>query len=431
MATKKKKKLKIKKGRLITFLFCLILIVAVLCLGWKYIKGKIDVLPPDPINQEEKKDPESIKKDPIEITISCCGDIMMHDGQLAYAKESDGTYDCSKQFKYVKDIMASADLTLANLEFSLPGKEPYAGYPAFKVPDSILDAVLEMGVDVGLMSNNHMLDSGYDVLMRGVDTVRSKGIVVSGAQHPDENRYQIVDVKGLKVGIISYTYESGRKDGKRAVQSHVLNDKMALSINSFTQDTTELLDKDLEDIRAQIDFARADGANIIAVYMHWGTEYKKYADKNQQYIADKLVAFGADVVFGSHPHVPEEIEIKKLGDKEVPVFMSLGNFISNQRFESLASTYGDTVAKHTEIGMIGNVTFSFDPNTGKLSLKDTSYTPLWVDRTGKVGSYTYDLIPLVEGFENNPALVKSGHVDRAKEALEYLKTLTGEELIKQ
>ena len=47
-----------------------------------------------------------------------------------------------------------------------------------------------------------------------------------------------------------------------------------------------------------------------------------------------LLEYGCDAVIGSHPHVVQEMEIRPVkgsvkGEKQVPVFYSLGNFVSS------------------------------------------------------------------------------------------------------
>ena len=68
--------------------------------------------------------------------------------------------------------------------------------------------------------------------------------------------------------------------------------------------------------------------DIVAVYTHWGTEYNENFTKTQQDQAHQLIDAGADVIFGSHPHVVEPIEEYK----GKIIFYSLGNFVFDQLF---------------------------------------------------------------------------------------------------
>ena len=69
-------------------------------------------------------------------------------------------------------------------------------------------------------------------------------------------------------------------------------------------------------------------ANVVVVSIHWGSELMDWPTEQQRRQAGWLVAHGADLIFGSHPHViqtPECIAGK-------PVFFSLGNHVFDQKY---------------------------------------------------------------------------------------------------
>ena len=65
---------------------------------------------------------------------------MQHEAQIKSAKRSDGSFDYSKCFSYVKQYIRAADIAVGNLEVTLGGT-PYRGYPAFSAPDEYLYAI--------------------------------------------------------------------------------------------------------------------------------------------------------------------------------------------------------------------------------------------------------------------------------------------------
>ncbi len=67
---------------------------------------------------------------------------------------------------------------------------------------------------------------------------------------------------------------------------------------------------------------------FIEVNIHWGTEYETHSNATQQALAHDLIDAGADVIFGHHPHVTQEMEIYR----GKHIFYSLGNFIFDQYF---------------------------------------------------------------------------------------------------
>jgi hypothetical protein len=83
------------------------------------------------------------------------------------------------------------------------------------------------------------------------------------------------------------------------------------------------------------------------VYVHWGNEYEVTHSKQQRRYAEQLVAAGADLILGHHPHVVQGVEM--IGS--VPVFYSLGNYIFDQYFSDEVKT-----------GLLLELTFSeFEP----------------------------------------------------------------------
>ena len=71
------------------------------------------------------------------------GDVMQHGPQIRSAYNAKTKlYEYNSCYKYLKDEMSDADVTVANLEFPLGGK-PYIGYPMFSAPDEAALALIE------------------------------------------------------------------------------------------------------------------------------------------------------------------------------------------------------------------------------------------------------------------------------------------------
>jgi len=123
------------------------------------------------------------------------------------------------------------------------------------------------------------------------------------------------------------------------------------------------------------------------------------------------------MIFGSHPHVLQEavyLTNEETG-RDVPVFYSLGNFISNQRYETL--NHFTPNARHTEIGAIAQVRVAFDMNEREIKEIEKSAIPTWVERQRSGGNWVYTIIPLDENLESNSILRASGNLARAQRAL--------------
>jgi hypothetical protein len=80
--------------------------------------------------------------------------------------------------------------------------------------------------------------------------------------------------------------------------------------------------------RATLAVQQAAGrAHGVIILVHWGYEYQARVDPAQERIAETLVAAGADLVVGHHPHVVQGTRITPEGGF---IAYSLGNFVFDQ-----------------------------------------------------------------------------------------------------
>ena len=362
------------------------------------------------------------KEEAVDLSILCVGDIMAHSTNIKSAYDaSTGTYDFSDNYEYVTKYISTADLALCNMETTFQGTKP-RGYPTFNAPDSLAAAVRGAGFDVAITSNNHMMDSGFDGMQRTLEVLRSQGFVTVGSRYDGEDSYAMTEVKGVKIGIVAYTYETtGAGDSGVTINGSRIGEDSQKLINSFNYHELEATDYDK--IQKDINDARGAGADIVICYFHWGNEYQREPDSNQLAMAQRAADMGADIIFASHPHLLQKVDVVTSVDgRSVPVFYSMGNFISNQREETLPSISN---RRYTEQGMIAYVDVEYMKGTDEILSETIKVLPTWVDRYN--GSSDYRIIPLDSDFESNPTLLQSGHLSRAKQALSDVKDLLGDE----
>ena len=398
------------------------LVAVIIALGAIFIPPILEagdgVIPGSPGGPET---PVPVLPSPIELSIVCVGDVMVHKSQIASQYDhSTGTYNYDNNFQYVKKYIEAADLALCNVETTFAGGTP-TGYPSFNAPDALAYSLADAGFDVGLTSNNHLYDKGLSGIKRTLRILRKAGLATAGTRLPWERNYALMDVKGVKVAIISYTYETPSNGGRSTINGVILSDEAKAVINSFNY---EVLDEDLKKVAATIEDAREDGADIVVCYYHWGEEYQRSPNLWQEYIAKETVAMGADIIFASHPHVLQAVEILKDEEtgREVPVFYSMGNFLSNQRAETLNNRY-------TEQGMIARVNVQYDSATEKVTLLGTDAMRTWLDKYRSGGKDVYAIVPLDNDLEENEALKASGHLHRAMQAADDVEAVLGSDYI--
>ena len=248
------------------------------------------------------------------VNLMFVGDAMQHAPQITAAQQSDGTYDYSPCFQYIEDDVRWADFAVVNLECPLGGK-PYTGYPCFSAPDNYAMQLRDVGFDLFLTANNHCLDRRDKGLMRTCQMLDSLGIPHIGTYRDQQERDKripyIVNVKGIKIAFLDYTYGTNGIP----IQGNVIVDFI-----------------DQQQIADDIALARQRGAHAICVNLHWGIEYQLKPVASQRTLADWLVTQGVDLIIGGHPHVVEPMEVRysKEYDKKVLLVYSMGNFISNQ-----------------------------------------------------------------------------------------------------
>lgn len=364
---------------------------------------------PDINEEEPKTDEVENTKDNIEkMTFIAAGDLMFHDDQLksAYDSESD-QYDFNEYFEYVKPYFENADLAIANLETTLAGDRlPYVGYPFFNSPDSVIDAIKKSGIDLVTTTNNHSFDTDLEGLQRTAKTLENHDLDYVGTYYSSPtSRIKMKQINNIDIGILAYT--------------EMINDQNNLNMsNEELKEHINLMDKD--SITQDVQEAKDNDADIIIASMHWGVEYDHEPSATQKEYAQFLADEGVDIIIGSHPHVIQPSE--ELESNNTFVIYSLGNFISNQRRETL----GDDLSR-TEDGLIVQIEIEKNLEEDNTEITAINYIPTWVYKSEeKNGKYEYKIIP-TEDFINNKNNIADNNteipLDRIQESLDATKKI--------
>jgi poly-gamma-glutamate capsule biosynthesis protein CapA/YwtB (metallophosphatase superfamily) len=250
------------------------------------------------------------------LTILFTGDIMGHEEQIWAAENREThSYEYDDVFKYIKPVISEADIAVGNFEVPLAGP-PYTGYPTFSSPDQLAVACKNAGFDYLATANNHSADKGKRGVIRTIKTLDSLGIPHTGtflnSAARDTLSPLLINWNGKSIALLNYTYGT---NGIKVAEPVVIN----------------MLDK--EKITDDIKKAQENRANVIILFLHWGTEYDTIPSKTQTDLADYFFNNGVDIIIGSHPHVIQKMVWTKSseGGKDRLVAFSLGNFVSNQR----------------------------------------------------------------------------------------------------
>ena len=244
------------------------------------------------------------------------GDLMQHIPQVNAAYTNDGNYNYTESFQDIKNIFENADIAILNLETTLNSQKYYTGYPRFRSPAQVGNAIKEIGIDVVTLANNHICDNNRTGIDFTINQLDSLGISYTGA-FTDSAQYKLLNplkfsINQLNFALLNYTYDTNGIPIPKGTIVNLID--------------TSMIARDIQ----QIDRAITD---CIIVFFHWGDEYIRKPNKEQRKLADFCHKRGVELVIGSHPHVIQPFEAHLDNDsiiRSVTVY-SLGNLVSNQR----------------------------------------------------------------------------------------------------
>ena len=253
------------------------------------------------------------------LSFAALGDNLIHRQIYGYAfRHFGGCFD--DLFTGVAEELARYDVTSINQEtVFVDDPAEYSDYPLFGTPLQVGEAVVRAGFDIVTCATNHALDKGTAAIDRTAGFFRENGVLCAGIQPVTDGAcrpWEVLEKNGITCAVFSYTETTNghRLPPEAPYVLHTLDDEQ--------QVRTDLLQGREE-------------ADLVLVYVHWGTEYADTPGESQRYWAQVFADCGADVVIGTHPHVVQPVEwVTGAGGRETLVYYSLGNFISAQMEEA-------------------------------------------------------------------------------------------------
>ena len=302
------------------------------------------------------------------------GDLLYHIPIYRTALKDDGSYDFHENFDYVKPWLKQADLVIGDFEGTVNKDHYLAGYPLFNAPGEVMDAIKDAGYQVLDLAHNHILDSQIEGVFSTADAIEKAGMTPIGVYtHEPREKAPIVikEVNGIKIALLAYSY------GFNGIEEYISKEDYDNHLSDLNEDK----------MKAEIERAEKE-ADITIIMPQMGIEYQLEPTEEQKTLYHKMIDCGADIIFGGHPHVVEPAEtVEKDGDKKLIIY-SMGNFISNQRIETMQD---EENAKWTERGVLMDVTIK--KKAGKTIIETAQAHPSWVNRTPK-GTYSPEGYPL-------------------------------------
>ncbi|WP_446217967.1 CapA family protein [Micromonospora sp. IBHARD004] len=289
------------------------------------------------------------------VRIVAAGDVLVHPEVTAQARRDaartgrPGGLDFAPMFAGVAPAVGGADLALCHLETPLADPAgPFSGYPSFNAPPQVLDGVRSAGFDGCSTASNHTLDQGADGVARTVRALDAAGLGHTGSARgaADAATPRIYRVGDVRVAHLAYS----------------------LNFNGLSRPPGQPWLANLIDppeILAAAHRARAAGADIVVLSLHWGTEYQHLPDADQQAWARRLISSpDVDLILGHHAHAVQPFQ--RFGDKWV-VF-GMGNELAR---------HAEPVNDNRE-GVMARATFT-ETAPGRWTVTRMEALPTWTD----------------------------------------------------
>ena len=188
-------------------------------------------------------------------------------------------------FRNVMTFFGSDEATFLNLEGPLTdGGNPVQKKHTFRGPTDYVQILTENSVEAVTIANNHSHDYGQ----KGYDSTM-KVLQQAGVPFSQRDDFCIFTTEnGLKIGLYGAVYYQ----------------------------------LDEERIVSGIRSLREQSCDVVIFAPHWGVEGSYRPTDEQVQLAHAAIDAGADVVWGSHPHVLQPVESYNGG----VIYYSLGNF---------------------------------------------------------------------------------------------------------
>lgn len=214
----------------------------------------------------------------------------------------------------LKDLLSSCDCRIVNFEVPLkPDIElPERKEERFFQNDDTPEFLRSLGFDLFSIANNHTFDWGKE----GFEKTKSVLGDASFGAGTYEEAYKVkeIEIDGVKIGFLAlsfavYTWPLQDTEKREGLGCAYLND---LQVNHIIIEAKKRLD-------------------YLFVLPHDGIEYIDAPMPETIARYRDFIDYGADGVFGAHPHCPQGWEEYK----GKPIFYSLGNFFFNSKKDTL------------------------------------------------------------------------------------------------
>lgn len=250
--------------------------------------------------------------------LGAAGDVMPGQGTSKLLLQPGGP---AKVFRRLLPVMQAQDILVANLETAVTDRgTEWPKTFRFRMPAAALAPLMDSGIDVVSLANNHVYDYTAVGFADTVAALKTAGLPFVGA--------------GLSWNEAVAPYESATGPARVALWALGAFPVERTGFNGLKHASVQrgepgLLWADDAAVQAIGDAmaARRGSGQLLIVSVHAGLEYTYGPYGTQTSLYRKLVDLGADVVLGHHPHVLQPMEWYEGPERSGLIVYSLGNFV--------------------------------------------------------------------------------------------------------
>ena len=296
-----------------------------------------------------------------DVSIAVTGDVM-------FARNMEGVLSSdSSPFAGVSNVTSNVDLLIINFENAATNSEnAVKGDVPLKCDPKYVPIAKANNRTIATLANNHVCDYGFTGMRDTIKYLKDAGITPMGAGENASDAHKSVTQNINNRDITVLNYMDSNNFAEYDYQSLPYANDSSPGYSAYNS----------EDAKKQISEARANGSDFIMVSMHFGNEYSMSPNTDQEKIAHELIDYGADIVVGAHPHVPQGVEMYK----GKPICYSLGNFMFDLGTESTLNDYMIKVELVNDTGVLtlypvninGYLPHIMSPDDGKTFLNGLS-----------------------------------------------------------
>ena len=350
------------------------------------------------------------------ITLIAVGDVML------YGDATETIFD------YVRDVMHSGDITFANCEqmYSNKGYDRMTGEANRTDPTKSIATLIDAGLDVISLANNHTLDLGTEALLDTIERMGKTNIKIVGVGNNIVEARQpvILERKGNRVGFLAYGcigpdgYEAWEdKPGYAPMRAWTIYEKWDYQpgtppriITLAYKDDLAAMEEDIRKLKSQVD--------VVAVSFHWGLHFQPEIIPMYGFeIGHAACDAGADIILGTHAHILKGIEVYK----GKVIFHGQSNFA----FRGRRGRPTEAPRPLSEYARLLREMYHFEPDPEYPGILHPEAKPTFIAKAiiedGKIKKVSY--IPCYIKKEGEPEIVtRSDH--RGEEVFSYIEKIS-------